>query len=85
MVHTQRSELPEYVKEALRGLTRTQRKYVIDGCIHGDVQGGTIHELKRKALFYLHIDSPNGRVGVMELTPLGETVRAILLERKRHA
>jgi len=73
---------PAYVTEALQGLTRAQKRYVIDGCIHGDPALRTIRELQRKALFYLHIDSPNGRAGFLRLTPLGETVRAILKARR---
>lgn len=73
--------LPLYVQEALRGLTRAQRTYVKDGCIHGDCTMTTIRALQRKALFYLKITSPNGRCGFMALTPLGETVQRILKER----
>lgn len=69
---------PEYVIEAMRGLTKVQRQYVIDGAIHGDPAMVTIRKLLGKALFYIKIDSPNGRCGQMVLTPLGETVRAIL-------
>lgn len=70
---------PVYVQEALRGLTRVQKSYVIDGAIHGDPAPVTIRALLNRALFYIKIDSPNGRCGPMVLTPLGETVRAILL------
>lgn len=69
---------PEYVKEAMRGLTPTQRKMVIDGSCHGDVTMATIRALRGRALFYLKITSPNGRGGHMELTPLGVTVQGIL-------
>jgi hypothetical protein len=69
---------PAYVTEALRGLTRTQKKFVLAGCLHGDFTMATVRALRSKALFYLHIDSPNGRCGFMKLTPLGETVREIL-------
>lgn len=70
---------PLYVVEAMRGLTPTQKKYVMDGSIHGDCTVKTIRALQDKALFFLMIDSPNGRCGFMKLTPLGETVRRILL------
>lgn len=70
--------LPAYVTEALRGLTPTQKKYVIAGAFHGDCTMATISVLRRKALFYHHIDSPNGRCGPMKLTPLGVTVQGIL-------
>ena len=69
---------PDYVQEALKSLTPARRKYVLAGCIHGDPHITTIRELQRKALFYLHPTSPNGRAGEMRLTPLGETVRGIL-------
>lgn len=72
---------PAYVRDALSGLTRTQKRYVMDGSIHGDPTMATIRALKAKALFYLKIDSPNGRAGFMVLTPLGETVRRILKDR----
>lgn len=75
------SEHPDYVKAALRGLTRTQKQYVIAGCFHGDVTMATIRALKAKSLFYLHPTSPNGRCGPMRLTPLGETVQGILKAR----
>jgi hypothetical protein len=32
-------------------------------------------------MFFLHIDSPNGRCGFMKLTPLGESVRATIKAR----
>ncbi len=73
--------LPPYVTEAMRGLTPKQRQFVIDGTIHGDFTMTTVRALRSRALFYLHIDSPNGRCGTMRLTPLGETVRGILKAR----
>ena len=75
------SEHPTYVTEALRQLTRTQKQYIIDGCIHGDCTMTTVRALKRHAMFYFHPTSPNGRCGEMRLTPLGVTVQAILKER----
>lgn len=73
--------LPFYVAEALQSLTRAQKQYVMDGCIHGDVTMATVRALRNKALFYLHPTSPNGRCGDMRLTPLGVTVRGILRQR----
>ncbi len=72
---------PPYVTEALLSLTAVQRGFVRDGCLHGDVTMTTVRALRRKGLFYLKITSPNGKAGFMELTPLGETVRSILLAR----
>lgn len=77
-----REPLPAYVADALKGLTRAQKRFVLAGCIHGDFQMQTVRELKRKALFYLHPTSPNGRYGEMRLTPLGETVRTTLQQRE---
>jgi hypothetical protein len=76
---------PAYVKEALRSLTPMQRKYVLDGSLHGDATITTYRALKRKGLFYLKITSPNGQCGHAELTPLGETVREILKARAAKA
>lgn len=73
--------LPAYVAEALRGLTPAQRWFVVEGCIHGDIKMRTLTELERKALFYFHPTSPNGRCGEFRLTPLGVTVQRILKER----
>lgn len=70
---------PERVKDAKRGLTRVQRRFVRDGSIHGDCTMTTVRALKRKGLFSLVISSPNGQCGFMELTPLGQAVRATLL------
>ena len=77
-----KTEHSPYVAEALAGLTRAQKRYVIDGCVHGDCTMQTIRALQRKALFYLKITSPNGRAGHLVLTPLGERVREILKARK---
>lgn len=79
------SEDPHYVAEALAGLTRDQAKYVIAGCLHGDFTITMARTLQRKALFYLHIDSPNGRFGTLRLTPLGVTVQGILKARAAKA
>lgn len=76
-----KQQLPAYVREALTGITRAQRRFVLDGCIHGDTTALTIRGLQQKALFYFHPTSPNGRCGDLRLTPLGETVRSILRER----
>lgn len=65
-------------KMIARGLTTTQRKFLASGVIHGDFTMATVRTLKRKGLFELVIDSPNGRCGFMRLTPLGEAVRDIL-------
>jgi hypothetical protein len=69
---------PKYVLDAMRGLTKVQRQFVIDGCFHGDVTMATVRALQSRALFYLKIISPNGRCGSMVLTPLGKTVQTIL-------
>lgn len=71
------------VKAAARQLTAAERRYVLDGCIHGDCRPRTIQSLKSKAMFFLYIDSPNGRWGTMRLTPLGENVRTLLMHRAR--
>jgi len=78
----ERADVPVYVRDAMRGLTPKQRQFVIDGSIHGDFTMATVRALRDRALFYLHIDSPNGRFGSMRLTPLGETVRDILRAKK---
>lgn len=62
----------------IKSLTPLQRKLVADGCIHGDFTMATVRALKRKGLFSLVITSPNGQCGHMELTPLGQQVRAVL-------
>lgn len=74
------TERPQYVKDAMRGLTSNQKRYVIDGCFHGDITDQTARSLLGRRLFYIKIDSPNGRCGFATLTPLGETVRSILKE-----
>jgi hypothetical protein len=66
----------------MRGLTPNQKRYVIDGCFHGDITDQTARSLLGRDLFYIKIDSPNGRAGFARLTPLGETVRSILKERQ---
>jgi len=73
----------EHVKAAARDLTAAERRFVIDGCIHGSFSMATVRNLDRKGLFYLHIDSPNGRSGFMELTPLGLNVQSLLKSRQR--
>lgn len=72
---------PAYVRAAMRGLTPVQRKFVLAGCFHGDFTMTTVRALKSRGLFYHKITSPNGQCGPMVLTPLGETVKAILGER----
>jgi hypothetical protein len=69
------------VVEALRGLTRAERRHVEAGYV-GDCQPATVRSLQHKAMFFLHIDSPNGRCGFMKLTPLGESVRATIAARQ---
>lgn len=76
------SEVPDYVKTAMRGLTPKQKQFVMDGSIHGDCTMATVRALRGRALFYLKITSPNGRCGHMELTPLGVTVQGILRAAK---
>ena len=58
-----------HIHAALKDLTRGERKHVANGYI-GDCLPSTLQSLRRKAMFYLHIDSPNGRAGTMRLTPL---------------
>lgn len=74
------TERPQYVKDAMRGLTKNQKRYVIAGRFHGDITDQTARSLLGRNLFYIKIDSPNGRGGFATLTPLGETVRTILTE-----
>ena len=69
------------VVEALRNLTRAERRHVEAGYV-GDCQPATVRGLQRKAMFFLFIDSPNGRCGFMKLTPLGESVRATIAARQ---
>lgn len=71
------------ISNAARNLTRAERKFVERGCIFGDFSMQTISNLQGKGLMYLHIDSPNGRAGFMRLTPLGESVQALIKSRKR--
>ena len=61
-------------------LTMAQKSAILDGYI-GDQVMVTVNALKRKGLFHLVIDSPNGRCGFMRLTPLGIEVQAILRAR----
>lgn len=72
---------PAYVQEALKGLTRAQKKCVLAGAI-GESTMATVRTLRSRALFYFHPDSPNGRCGLMRLTPLGVTVQGILKARQ---
>ena len=74
----------EHVVAALRGLTSTERRHVLAGYI-GDCRPSTLNSLRRQAMFYLKIDSPNGRCGIMVLTPLGRNVQALLKERATKA
>ena len=66
------------VERVVQTLTPRQRQMVLSGCIHGDFTMATVNALRRKGLFHLVIDSPNGRCGFMRLTPLGERVRRAL-------
>ena len=65
-------------KQIAAKLTPAQRRHIENGCISGDFAMATVNVLARKGLFYLRIDSPNGKCGFMELTPLGLEVRALL-------
>lgn len=67
----------EKVIAALRNLTPAQRRHVEAGYI-GDASMAMVRTLQRKAMFYHHITSPNGRCGPMELTPLGKSVQATI-------
>lgn len=58
-----------------RRLSPLQAELTKDGSIHGDFTMATVNALKRKGLFHLVIDSPNGQWGFMRLTPLGEAVQ----------
>lgn len=69
---------PDDVRFAVANLTRTQRHYVRAGAIHGDCTMQMVETLRRKGLFHLVIDSPNGQCGFMRLTPLGDAVSAVL-------
>jgi hypothetical protein len=75
--------LPLYVRKVLGNITRTQRRYVLDGCIHGGCSMRTVRALRAAGLFYLKIDSPNGQCGHMVLTPLGKTVQALIRQGSR--
>jgi hypothetical protein len=72
------------VQMIARGLTTVQRRYILAGAIHGDCAVATVRALKRKGLFRLVIDSPNGHCGFMRLTPLGEAVREMLQSAAAH-
>lgn len=72
---------PEVVKAAVRGLTRAERRFVERGCIHGDFRMSTVSNLQGKGIFYLKIESPNGRAGFMRLTPLGLAAQALIKDR----
>jgi uncharacterized protein YjhX (UPF0386 family) len=65
----------------IRRLSPKQKTFIRDGCIHGDFTMATVRALKFKGLFHLVIDSPNGQCGFMELTPLGNAVRAEMAAR----
>lgn len=66
------------VRAAIRGLTKVQRRFVKDGCIHGDFTMATVRALLGKGLFHVVPRSPNGRWGPALLTPLGEAARAAI-------
>lgn len=72
----------KHVVTAAKGLTKAERVHVLNGCISGDFRMSTVRSLESKAMFYLKIDSPNGRCGFMTLTPLGENVQALLKSRQ---
>ena len=69
-----------HVVAALKSLTRRERYHVERGGI-SDATPAMLRSLQNKAMFYLKIDSPNGRCGFMRLTPLGENVRALIKAR----
>ena len=75
---TRLEEAAEGSRELARSLTKVQRRYVADGCIHGDCSMQTTRALMQKGLFHLVIDSPNGQWGFLRLTDLGVAVQAIL-------
>lgn len=66
------------VRAAAASLTKAQRYHVLNGCISGDFSMSTVSALRRKGLFELVIDSPNGRYGLMKPTALGQQVRDYL-------
>lgn len=68
------------LKAAMKGLTVKQRRFVMDGCIHGDFTLATVNALIRKGLFYIEPHTPNKQWGFARLTPLGEALRANLSE-----
>lgn len=63
-------------------LTKVQKQFVMDGCIHGDFRIVTVEALIRKGLFHVVPSSPNGQYGFARLTPLGETVRSALSQHQ---
>lgn len=65
-------------RELVRGLTKVQRRFVMDGCIHGDFSITTVRCLMRKGLFHIVTDSPNGQFGPMRLTERGLAVPSAL-------
>ena len=75
----------ETLGRVIRDLSPTQRRFVRDKNIHGDFTMATVRALKRKGLFHLVIDSPNGQCGFMRLTVAGEQVSAALLRAQAEA
>lgn len=73
--------MPDLDKLA-RGLTDAQREAIRRGGI-GDETMATVNALKRKGLMHLRIDSPDGRWGFMELTPLGQRLKAHIERTER--
>ncbi len=56
-------------------------EYHVERGYIGDVTPAMLRSLRAKAMFYLKIESPNGRCGFMRLTPLGEGVQATIKAR----
>lgn len=73
--------MSDHLKAVVRNLTRAERRFVKDGCIHGSFSMTTVYNLRRKGLFELVISSPNGRAGFMELTSLGRDAQALIKSR----
>jgi len=71
---------PEEIARIAKGLTKAQRDEVKRGTFSGDNPITTARALMRKDLMHLRIDSPNGRCGFIECTPLGLAVRTYLME-----
>ena len=63
------------ITNAVRALTKVQRQFVKDRCIHGDFTMTTVRALIRKRLFHVVPTSPNGQYGTARLTPFGKAVR----------